>query len=229
MTGVECRCIANLHAPDCPNCDARTRELVEGYRRDAAVTRAKSLSEIGPRFADRTFANFSPDEHNQDALAASLALTLGERTGLGLWGPCGVGKSHLAGAIVNSFIADNRPAAFVGVVDLLQRIRATYDPKKTENENDMVRRYATVPVLVIDDLGKESLSDWAVRILYALINRRYEQNLPLIVTANQDFEATFHRAVQHGAEQNTYSATIDRISEMTGLPWIHIGGATKRI
>ena len=50
-------------------------------------------------------------------------------------------------------------------------------------------RYATVQHLVLDDLGAEKSSDWATQILYLIINERYENMRPIIITSNLTIKA----------------------------------------
>jgi DNA replication protein DnaC len=200
------RDLAMKHHPDRGGSEARMAEL------NAAIELARQAT----------------DGNSAAVSAANLVLRDPLTRGLGVFGAVGTGKSHLAGAIVNACLAANVPAVFMNVVDLLARFRETYGAKATKSEESLVRLYATVDVLVLDDVGKESLGDWTVRTLYALVNRRYEAEKPLIVTSNSSLIELSGRPVARDAEQNTYVATIDRIAEMTGRPWIEITGDSRR-
>lgn len=213
----------------CEICDADTRAYVDRNRAEALRRIVDGASQATPRFADRKFEHFDVSLENRAAYEAAQAVMDDPRVrGLGLYGDPGVGKSHLAAAIVNGCITVGVPAVYVSVEELLGRLRETFNhktPKPTENE--IINGAATVAVLALDDLGKESLSDYTVRTLYAIVNRRYEQKLPLIVTSNFSLPELSAREVGDKAEPLTYTSTIDRIREMTGK-WISVGGRSRR-
>ena len=212
----------------CPDCDATTREMCERERAEATTRITAAHSETTPRFADRTFARFIVDEGNSSAYEQARSVSLDTKRGLGIFGGFGLGKSHLAAAVVNACIARGVSAMFVSADEMFARLRETYDPRHARgSESGLMRVYATVPVLAIDDLGKESLSDWTVRTLFSIVNRRYEQNLPLVATSNASLAKLAARSVGRDAEANTYGATIDRVAEMTGT-WVEISGRSRR-
>ena len=210
----------------CERCDPHTAEMVAQYAREAMMTTAEG-SQTTPRFKDRTFDRFIRSTDNEFAYAAAKRVASEPSRGLGLFGMPGVGKSHLAAAIVNECAGNGILAVYVGIDELLSRIKATFDSKTGETESRLIREFAKAPVLALDDLGKESLTDWTVRTLYSLNNRRYEQNLPLIVTSNFSSQEYELRKVGKDAEPMTYATTCDRIFEMTGK-WIEISGGSHR-
>jgi len=118
----------------------------------------------------------------------------------------------------------------------MAKLRATFDKKLTDarnTEHAMMDRFATIPVLALDDLGKEPFTDWSVHILFALINRRYERDLPLIITANLDERAMMahYSAIPKGGENTDVfkgSTMMDRLGEMTSSPWVQITGLSRR-
>jgi DNA replication protein DnaC len=210
----------------------RSRLFWERQARDRVMAQAEHLSEIGPRFADRTFTNFRRSLLNGEAHDAAVALKdaalRGEWNGLGIFGPLGNGKSHLAAAIVNGCRAAGIPAVFITTIELLAKLRACNKKFSPEDEDEMISHYAQMPVLVLDDLGKERLTDWGGAAFSALINARYEENRPLIITANQSWlellESKYER-LHEQPDKNTVvdpsrgPSIMDRIREMTG-PWI---------
>ena len=214
----------------CPDCDATTRAMVAGYRNEAASGAVDLRSQTTPRFAQRTFDRFIQDQDNFAAVTAAEAVAADPTRGLGLYGDPGLGKSHLGAAIANACMARGVPARYIGVEELLSRVRATYDARPRsggDTEDAMIRAYAQIPVLVLDDFGKESLSDWTVRMLFSIINRRYEQNLPLVVTSNHTPVELASRLVARDADQRTYASMMDRVREMTGT-WVAISGRSRR-
>lgn len=112
-------------------------------------------------------------------------------TNLLLHGEPGVGKSHLACALLRSRLERGETGIFRDVPDLLLTIRATYRRKDAEgpSEDDILAALRDVDLLVLDDLGAERQTDWAAETLFALINGRYNAERAMLVTTNYGPEA----------------------------------------
>jgi DNA replication protein DnaC len=104
-----------------------------------------------------------------------------------IWGGYGCGKTHLAAAIANSMVARNNPTLFLTVPDLLDSLRFTFDSEETSFEErfDEIRN---IPLLILDDFGTQNMTSWALEKLFQIINFRYINRLPLVVTSNQSVE-----------------------------------------
>jgi DNA replication protein DnaC len=101
-----------------------------------------------------------------------------------LSGASGCGKTHIAAAIVNRIIERGQPALFVVVPDLLDHLRAGYQPGAEIAYDDLFERIRNSPVLVLDDLGTQAPTPWAQEKLFQLINHRFNAQLPTVVTTN---------------------------------------------
>lgn len=104
-----------------------------------------------------------------------------------LLGGYGCGKTHLAAAVANFAVSMGVPTLFLTVPDLLDWLRFAYDnPESTfEARFDEIRN---VRLLVLDDFGTQNATPWAQEKLYQIINHRYVNRLPLVVTTNLDLE-----------------------------------------
>lgn len=104
-----------------------------------------------------------------------------------LMGTYGSGKTHLAAAIANHYVERTRTdVMFVVVPDLLDHLRAAFNPQSTtplDRRFDEVKR---APLLVLDDLGTESATPWAREKLFQLLNFRYTALLPTVITTSAD-------------------------------------------
>ena len=106
-----------------------------------------------------------------------------------LLGGYGCGKTHLAVAIANEQLAQGRSALFVVVPDLLDYLRATYSPHSAVTYDQRFDSVRNTPLLVLDDLGTQSSTEWAKEKLYQVFNYRYNARLPTVVTSNRELEA----------------------------------------
>jgi DNA replication protein DnaC len=104
-----------------------------------------------------------------------------------LMGTYGSGKTHLVAAIANRYVERTRTdVMFVVVPDLLDHLRAAFNP---QSNTPLDRRFDEVkraPLLVLDDLGTESATPWAREKLFQLLNYRYTALLPTVITTSAE-------------------------------------------
>lgn len=145
--------------------------------------------------AGKTFDNFLAEGINPDPeIRASLRFAydrcraFAERPEkwLLLTGTYGCGKTHLAAAIANRCLSEGKPVLFLNTPDLLDYLRATFAPTSDTSYNERFEEVRTVPILILDDLGTESPTNWATEKLYQIINYRFNARLPTVVTTNKD-------------------------------------------
>ncbi len=130
------------------------------------------------------------------------------RFGLTLIGNNGTGKTWLVAAVVNALMAEGLPALFLTVPDLLDHLRATYSPGAEVEYDDLFEQIKTVPVLVLDDLGKQQSTPWAKEKLFQLINARYLNRGPRLLTfctSNESYDelVTFDPAIARRIDEMT--------------------------
>jgi DNA replication protein DnaC len=105
-----------------------------------------------------------------------------------LIGPYGSGKTHLAAAIANYRADSNAPPLFVVVPDLMDHLRATFNPSSTVSLDRRFEDVRNAPLLILDDLGTQSTSPWVKEKLYQLFNLRYNAELPTVITSASNLE-----------------------------------------
>jgi len=109
----------------------------------------------------------------------------GDRKGLLLMGPMGVGKTHLAVGIIHYLIEDKNVAClFYDFRELLNDIRSTYNKDSQLSERAVIQPLLTCDLLVLDELGAEKTSHWVLDILMYILNYRYNRMGMTIITTN---------------------------------------------
>lgn len=199
----------------------RVRRCKVAQEEDHIAEAEEQEAQITARYQAKTFDTFKETEFNRQALEKcreyAERLDLQTQHGLFLMGGTGTGKTHLATAITKEAGKKSISFGFVGTVALLDEIRKGYENKEVY---DLAARTMEKQLLVIDDLGAERAKDWASERLYKLINYRYENMMPTIVTTNCTIEELEDRYGYSGRRM------VDRIMEMCTA--VKIGGPSWR-
>ena len=119
-----------------------------------------------------------------------------------LIGNVGCGKTHLACAIVNMMLRSGRSAHINTIAGMLDALRASM---KVGMFDEWIKRLKRVGLLVLDDLGAERATDWANEKMFQLIDARYMNRQPLVVTTNlnpndERIHARLRSRLQEGAK-----------------------------
>jgi DNA replication protein DnaC len=168
-------------------CDCRRRDVASHVRE-----KLFSLSHLD-ELQDLTFESFDPRGRKGlgEMQSASLERAYnqakhfaGKLNGwLLLMGGYGCGKTHLAAAIANSAVEMGVPTLFLTVPDLLDTLRFAYDSDDTTFEQRF-EEIRSAQLLVLDDFGTQNATGWAQEKLFQIINYRYINRLPMVVTTN---------------------------------------------
>jgi len=149
----------------------------------------------------------------------------------------GVGKTHLACSIAHHIL--NRwdgeeiacPVYVISEYDIFAQIQETFglsfeEKKYRESEADIIRRLISIPLLIIDDVGKEKRNDpkFVQRTLFKIIDGRYKGARPVVITANLN-PTQLKRYLGAGGEDE---ASFDRLWGMTNGEFFNIEGESYR-
>ena len=171
-------------------------DCVVGESEESRLARLQRFSSLGPltrlRFANLIEAGRSVNRRDQEQfrrLTADARTFAEEPAGwMFVHGPSGAGKTHVAAAIANRCLERGQPALFVVVPDLLDHLRAAFNPGSELGYDALFEQVRSAPVLILDDLGTQNATAWAQEKLYQLLNHRYNAQLPTIVTTNLGVE-----------------------------------------
>lgn len=209
--------------------------------------RANTIAAYGldnGRFADMTLEGYKPlTAKERDALAAAQLVAESWRNGGGrslwLWANlcepptkrafgkqqltvtgCGNGKTHIAVALAKLALDMGRSVKIVAENELLDEIKASYDENAAESEAQIVADLGQPWLLVMDDVGAKAVKSqgWYQGILYGIVDRRYRERKPLVLTSNL---APDELAERLGTR------TISRLSEM-GVG-VNLDGPDRRL
>ena len=139
-----------------------------------------------------------------------------DNVGMLLWGNTGTGKTFLAACIANALIDQGvsvMMTSFPRILSAVQGLR----PDERAGYLDDLNCYR---LLVIDDLGAERQSEYALEIVYNVIDGRYKAQKPLIVTTNTPL------IEMQKAPNMDYQRIYDRVLAMC-VP-IKIDGESRR-
>jgi len=195
-------------------------------RIETRTERLLAAANLPPKFEGKTWKDFRTNHDNQ-RVAGMLAKVrnMSSRfvdkfmidgkprpTGLFFVGRPGCGKSHLATTVIQEVIKRHGvPALFVNFTVLINAIRNSYDEKSTEATNQVLHRPMNVPLVLIDEIGRERPTDHTMDILHLLLETRYLARLPTIFTANYPLKG---RGKEVSLGERVSAPLVSRISEM---------------
>lgn len=181
----------------CDKCDGTTWIIVEkdgiSYAKrcecyyKSKVELLEDSAQIPERYSHCSFSSFEPARGTEDALKISkkfVEVFPDVEVGLLFMGPAGVGKTHLAVAIIKELIKKGFKCLFYDFRELLQKIQSTFSPESSMEEMDILEPIFEADLFVLDELGSKRSSPWVEEILFYIINSRYNSKKLTIFTTN---------------------------------------------
>lgn len=197
------------------------KEQMQKEEEMRSIQRAKISSMMDDTFRTACFANYQIRNGNERHLKVAKKYCIEfskmyERNqGLLFWGTVGTGKSYTAACIANYLLEANTSVVMTSFVRILQEMQG-FD---REREETFANKLNSVKLLIIDDLGAERSTDYALEKVYGIIDNRYRAKKPLILTTNLTLQQ------MQEATDIRYARIYDRIFEMcypmefSGVSW----------
>lgn len=164
------------------------------------------------RFFDADFENVILDDMPKSFLSAMEILKkyveeieVNKNSGLGLYvyGDVGRGKTYMTACVLKELLKRNEQCLFTSFFDIYEELKECY--RRKLSTKPIVEKYIGYKFLFIDDFGKERFTEWANEIVFQIINKRYNQMRPTILSSNNSLV----QCIDNGLEK----AVADRITQ----------------
>ena len=209
---VSCRCRAERRKQE--------EQMLMQDREMRAAQALKQQSLMDERLRDISFDGFQQTKGNAYNLKLCLRYAkhfdemLAKNQGLLFYGGVGTGKTFAAACIANHLLSQRVPVVMTSFVKLLETMQGF-----SEDDSALIARLNRAKLLIIDDLGAERSTDFALEKVYDIVDSRYRAKLPIILTTNLSMTEMKESA------DIRYTRIYDRIFEMcypmnfTGRSW----------
>ena len=205
-------------------CEQEKQEREEAERKEAKLREriARNRHEAFPEanMNDWTFSNDDMSNEKVGTVARNYAdnfkLMLEKHKGLCFFGPVGTGKTFYAACIANVLLDLGYPVKMLDFDRIRNTLQSSFDGRQ-----EYLDSFHRCPLLILDDLGMESKSEYMQEIVYSVVDARYNAGLPLIETTNMTSEQM--KNPKDITSQRIYS----RILEMC-LPVVVTGNDRRR-
>lgn len=169
----------------CPSCD-QAKQITVIAAQSAHELERRLIAGLGgiKPYREFTFARYDITAGNRIAFTRSRSFDA-SKEGLYLWGPCGVGKTHLAYAAARKPLEQNYSVEILTLPKLIRKVRM----KEPREEQELIDRFSTTDVLLLDDLGVGNETLYARQILQEVLDARdFSGRRGLLITSKYSLD-----------------------------------------
>lgn len=205
-------------------CECRKKELEEQKRREEEQEHLRFIQNLKASGIQEKHLLEWRFENAEDSRLIRMAKNYtenwekakAENLGLLLWGDVGTGKSFAAACVANALLERGVPVLMTNFSKILNQMGAMY----SEERYRYIASFSHYRLLVIDDLGIERGTEFALEQVYAVIDERYKAGLPLIITTNLTISEL--RSPSDTARARIYSRVLEMCTP------VYAGGGDRR-
>ena len=212
----------------CESDKIKEQEQIEkNKQKQLRLDKLKMNSLMDRKFEQCTFKNWQMDDANKKMYELGINYTKKwqqmkkDNIGFILYGGVGIGKTYLVSCIANTLLEQYIPVIITSSIALLGRYKKTYMDKQAEVT--ITNNLQQADLLIIDDLGAENDTAWVKEKIYEIIDSRYRDSKPTIITTN----LTLQQLQEKLTGEDGITRTYDRLLEMC-YP-IRLQGKSRRI
>jgi len=194
LTDATTPLVLDEESSECPKCFNSGLEVLPEGARPCSCRKLKSREKtlksvrLPKHYGSVSFDSYKPRTQLQAAAkkwAANFATEYpAVNYGILLMGSVGVGKTHLAVAMLKKLSERGIPCMFYEFSSLLKKIQDSYNPTTQASELSVLSPVLNTPVLVLDELGSSKPTNWVLDTLALIINSRYNEDKFTICTTN---------------------------------------------
>lgn len=213
--------------------EEKKRELarLQHHMRDKIETSKviPDIAHIPERYRGKTFLNYDPTGIKKEIEKATVAIR--NKRSVFITGPCGTGKTHMGlgliyewarnnftytlhkdGFAVKNYLNNDVPV-YTPMIEVLAELRHAMHISKAEiDEETVLANYLDRPVVFLDDVGSEKITDWSRQILYLIVDRLYRTDQQLIITTNMTLQELAEATDDRIASRLMEMCTIIKLS-----------------
>lgn len=198
------------------------RKKEEKYREEMSrIQRMRDASMMDAKFRDARFSTYRVTSQNKKVYdlarkySDNFDTMYRDSQGIIFYGPVGTGKSHTAACIANALLEKQVSVVMTSFVKILQNLQK-------QDEAEYISALNSAKLLILDDLGTERNTDYALEKVYNIVDSRIQTAKPMILTTNLPLSEMLD------ASDIRYKRIYDRIFE-TCLPVEVPGESFRRI
>lgn len=188
----------------------------------AKLSKFKAMSIIDNKFNGSKFENSMLDDSHMKlakVYSEKFIEKNGTNQGILFYGNCGTGKTHATSCIANYLMSNYKTVLILSMSTYLNKLRTEW----SEAENKVIELVKECELLIIDDFGTESNTEWVSEKIFNLIDTRYRTNKAIIITTNLNY----NKEIEKCDIKKVFGDRIrDRINEMC-FPKL-VKGTSKR-
>lgn len=176
----------------CPACrdeEIAAESVISSDYHERQITKRLEDEGIPIRFLEASFDSYQAESDKQRDFKQVFEdyaekIKAGSNESLFVAGTVGTGKTHLAIALIREIMSEVKDFRYTTVTKMIRDIRSSYTRESRKSEQDLIDEYASVKLLILDEVGLQLGTESEKILLFEVLNGRYENILPTVIISN---------------------------------------------